>query len=156
MRKFLSIVLLTLISLPVLSFAHIGEDPWPANKEEGSCIPGSIKGIVLDSDGFPMDKVQLGLRASGQLLDETMSDRNGRFAFPRVDAGEYEIRAEIPGKKPFHKEFKVTEGMCTILEMVMPVPLPKSRPIQEDLDFQLSSPNLYIIESPVNRQSPAL
>lgn len=155
MRKFFSFTLLILLSLPILSFARIGEDPWPEKKNEAGCIPGSIKGVVLDSDGFPMQKIQLGLRTSGQLVDETFSDKNGRFAFPRVDAGRYEIHADVPGHKPLHKEFKVTEGMCTVLEMVLPVALPKSNPVPSDVDFQLSSPNLYIIEHPTNKQSPA-
>ena len=58
----------------------------------------SGRGVVTSSDGKPMEGVVISARAEGKTITTSVySDRDGRYLFPGLDAGQYKVWAQAVG-----------------------------------------------------------
>ncbi|MGH3071968.1 MAG: carboxypeptidase regulatory-like domain-containing protein, partial [Gaiellaceae bacterium] len=78
---------------------------------------GSLRGVVRDPAGDPLEAVELAL--AGTPLDSTTTGADGAFAFPSVAAGTYTLTAELPGWVPFETEVTVQAGEEATAEVTL-------------------------------------
>lgn len=70
-----------------------------------------INGVVSDRQGAVIAQAAIHLRASGGgVALDTVSDASGHFNFPRIQAGDYVVRAEYSGFAPQEKHVGVLVG----------------------------------------------
>ena len=80
---------------------------------------GAIHGVVLDGDGQPVPAMLLRLA-----WRRALSDPDGRFAFPDVPAGDYQIEARHQGSTPVSVSLadgEVKEGLTIRVPALLPV-----------------------------------
>ncbi|HVF88764.1 MAG TPA: TonB-dependent receptor, partial [Blastocatellia bacterium] len=83
----------------------------------------TIVGTVRDGTGAVLD----GVKISARYVDTghtraTISEADGRFVFPELPVGAYEIRAEREGFRPLLRQgIRVTIGETAVLDLVMEV-----------------------------------
>jgi lysophospholipase L1-like esterase len=85
--------------------AWIAAAAWCAAVSSGMAAQsgGTITGVVHDSECVGIPGTEITIRGeSGQFT--THADGGGRFVFLSVRDGEYSLRAEIPGYRPFIRE----------------------------------------------------
>src|SRR5438094_2927238 len=70
---------------------------WPAAAQEQR---GSIEGVVKDSTGAVLPGVTVDARSAGSGVLSTTTDGSGKFRFPSVLPGTYEVSANLSGFKP--------------------------------------------------------
>lgn len=59
--------------------------------------PGRIVGLVVDTAGTPVPAANVLLLHRGFVVARAITDREGKFEFPRVRAGLYAVAAMKPG-----------------------------------------------------------
>jgi TonB family protein len=77
--------LLTAVLLPVAALRGAQNGPLP------------LTGVVYDQSGGVLPGVQLTLQDAQEFQWEATTDGSGRFEFPPVQPGRYQLRAQIPG-----------------------------------------------------------
>jgi len=83
---------------------------------------GTVSGQVEDSSGAVMARVTvrvLSLDRNQSMPSET--DSGGRFAFPYLSAGSYEVRIEQPGFQPFVRKITLSIGQRLDMPIVLSV-----------------------------------
>src|SRR5437764_59675 len=70
---------------------------WPAAAQEQR---GSIEGVVKDSSGAVLPGTTVEARSGGSGVLSTTTDGTGKFRFPSVLPGTYELTANLSGFKP--------------------------------------------------------
>lgn len=73
----------------------------------------TVGGIVRDATGGALPNTQVTLRGSG-LPHVTRSDAEGRFEFPAVPVGRYELRAELGGFAPLVLAVEIGTGAAPL------------------------------------------
>jgi len=83
----------------------------------------TVSGSVADASGGALPGVQLTLRNQGTSLTRSAtSGADGRFVFPGVLAGLYELRAELTGFRPIaRRDLSVTVAQALSVSLVMEV-----------------------------------
>ncbi|MEU6076232.1 carboxypeptidase regulatory-like domain-containing protein [Micromonospora sp. NPDC047074] len=79
---------------------------------------GSLAGTVTDEAGAPLAGVTVAL--SGTPVPSTVTDDAGRYEFPTVSAGTYELRMTRNGYAPFQKSVTVATGERTVADVTVP------------------------------------
>src|ERR1039458_1700919 len=81
----------------------------------GVCIGFSISGRVLDPQGNPIPgaAIQLVQKHSG-ISQQSKTDEKGKFEFTVESAGEYLLKADVPGFQPIEKTLDVSSGSKSI------------------------------------------
>ena len=112
----------------LLLLAACASTPTPA-PQPSSITPSAtgdtgLKGRVLDGAGSPLPGVTVSVTSpellSGRLT--TVSDRDGRYRFPRLPAGVYGVSAELFGFRRFEQEgLKVAFNSTTRFDPVLTV-----------------------------------
>src|SRR5213593_3707285 len=82
---------------------------------------GSLSGIVTDAHGAAVSgaKVKVTSASRGDVSTANTED-DGRFVFPQLDPGQYRLRVEVTGFKPFEKTVvlnandKISAGTITL------------------------------------------
>ena len=73
--------------------------------------PGIIIGIVVDQTGAVVPGVQMTLTGKDSKTSaSTMTDATGRFEFKRLEAGQYELKASLPGFATVINTIKLKAG----------------------------------------------
>lgn len=94
---------------------------WCAAAQE-SIQYGSISGRIEDATGAVVPSVRVTSRQKETNLSLTvLTDRDGRFRFPYLRLGEYEIVALHPGFAETHHAVKITVGSAFDLPIVLAV-----------------------------------
>jgi len=87
---------------------------WPS-------VEGKIQGIVTDSSGNPLEKVEVmivSVKASSKYFTLT-TDKNGKFTQVGLWPGYYQVTFKKEGFSPFSKEVKVSIAEWSRLEVIM-------------------------------------
>ncbi|RME26120.1 MAG: TonB-dependent receptor [Deltaproteobacteria bacterium] len=112
MNRLLSLTRLLLVLLLVL--------PGLAR---ASVTAGTIKGTTVDEGGLPIPGVLVTIRSDNLMgVKQQETDGDGRFFFPELPPGIYELTAEKPGfAKVVRPNLQVNIGRNTILTVEMPL-----------------------------------
>ncbi|MFQ5745142.1 MAG: TonB-dependent receptor domain-containing protein [Acidobacteriota bacterium] len=102
-RRYLSACLLTffgpwllLLASPAAADSGHGTAPLHLATSRG-CAQARLTGVVLDGNGEPIAAAAVRLFGANRLLlADTTTDRDGRFSFPDLAPGTYEIRVTAP------------------------------------------------------------
>lgn len=89
----------------------------PAARAQSQPDSGSVSGTVADVSGKPVAHAKLTLKnAAGQQAGTTESDSAGKYAFPGVKAGEYDVTVLAQGfaAKTMHVIVTDTQGLLDI------------------------------------------
>jgi hypothetical protein len=72
----------------------------------------TVTGLVKQADNSPIGGTRLTLIKSGEVLNTTISDREGKYSFNHVASGDYQITAWRPhwGFTPAYRNFTVNAG----------------------------------------------
>jgi len=71
--------------------------------------PAVIQGTVKSADGSPMEGVVISARAADKSFTTSVfSDRQGKYAFPPLDSGQYKVWAQAVGFEAGRSEFALT------------------------------------------------
>ena len=89
----------------------------------GAQTTSTITGRVLDSDGGVLPGAIVTVRhVETSLSRSTATDRAGRYVFPLLPVGAWEVRAEMPGFKPLvRKGIEVTIAETAIVDFSLQV-----------------------------------
>jgi virginiamycin B lyase len=80
----------------------------PAAQARG---PGIIQGNIKSADGAPMEGVSISARAADKSFTTSVfTDRQGKYTFPSLDAGQYKVWAQAVGFEAGRSEFALTGG----------------------------------------------
>ena len=88
-------VLLIGLSLPVAAF------------HPGQTTPLPLGGAVYDSSGAVLPSVELTLTDAARHTWQAITDASGRFEFPQLGPGRYEIDAKLMGFRSLHHVFEL-------------------------------------------------
>src|SRR2546421_7605614 len=79
-----------------------------------------LSGIIRDTDGAVLPRVKVTARNTAtNLTRETQSDEEGRYAFPSLPIGAYEVTANSAGFQETKVNTELTIGQKTELEVVL-------------------------------------
>jgi len=83
----------------------------------------AISGTVMDSSGAAIGGATVQVKNTGTSLTQTAtSDELGRFRFPDLAIGEYEVQASTPGfQTVVHKQITLTVGGNPVVDFRLPV-----------------------------------
>jgi carboxypeptidase family protein len=95
---------------------------------------GKLSGLVVDTSDNVMPGVSVGLR--GPESRSTVTDKDGRFAFASLTAGEYELWARLTG-------FATTVEKVAVSE--------KTEPVKIRMRVGREAPEIVFIGDPPNR-----
>src|SRR5690242_14147620 len=84
-----------------------------------SAQTGVIRGVVSDSRG-PLD--QCSVQMSGDAKGGASDIKDGRFAFPKLAAGEYSLTAACLGSAPVTQHVRLKEGQDLTTEILVESP----------------------------------
>lgn len=98
---------------------------------------GTIYGLVVDEEGNPLPGATVTLTGTGLMGQRTyITSEAGRFRFPALSPGEYQIRVEMPGFKTIvRKGLIVRVGQTTEVKIEMPMSA-----IEEEVEVVAESP----------------
>src|ERR1700730_8091438 len=84
----------------------------PAQAQNGPMLTGGPKGLVKNSKGEPLEGIMVQLIAKKNAIRTTVySHDDGRYEFPKLDAGTYTLRIARPRESyPYVKEEVAIEG----------------------------------------------
>src|SRR6266566_973516 len=83
----------------------------------------AISGTVMDSSGAAIGGAAVQAKNTGTSLTQTAtSDELGRFRFPDLAIGGYEVQASTPGFQTIvHKDITLTVGSNPVVDFRLPV-----------------------------------
>jgi Carboxypeptidase regulatory-like domain len=89
---------------------------------------GTMAGTVVDAHGKPVSGATVTMQTSwGDRPDATHTDAQGRFAFPRHRAGQYDLRAYAKGMfSEWTKRVYIRAGRTTEVTLRLPPPADES------------------------------
>jgi hypothetical protein len=64
----------------------------------------AIEGRVQDRTGAPLTGARVRLMRGDAVIDSTLSDDDGKFSFPSVQPGTFELQIQAPGFRTFRKD----------------------------------------------------
>jgi hypothetical protein len=110
--------------LPVMlaSAMALSAQDWPRNMRSGNQLidmgpldAAHVKGTVVDPTGAAIAgaRVQVELRGSEELLQDTESDNQGHFRLRRLRPGNYWLGISAPGFNLNYRELKIAHGAGT-------------------------------------------
>jgi hypothetical protein len=84
---------------------------------------GSVSGLVLDANGGVLPGVTITARnMATELVRTDVTGSGGRFAIPLLPPGDYQVRAEIAGFKPYvRRDLQLTIGQTAVLNITLEV-----------------------------------
>jgi outer membrane receptor protein involved in Fe transport len=92
---------------------------WPLAAQEQR---GTIEGVVKDNSGSVLPGVSIEARSTSGAVLSTVSDGAGRFRFPSVQPGTYDVSASLSGFKPTKvPNVEVTLGQVRSVEFALGV-----------------------------------
>ena len=86
---------LMVVTTPAISHAQAQRTAVSAVVRTASVAPPSILGVVRDEHGLPVADVVVS--ALGSTTTIAVTDQNGRFEFPTLAPGPYQLRAHLAG-----------------------------------------------------------
>src|SRR5262245_47951560 len=109
-----------------------------ANSAHGQTPTGGISGVVRDPSGSAVAKAQVKLKslATG-LTRDVATSAQGDYSFPALQAGEYELRAEVLGFQPMVRRATVEAGVTTNADFDLVV-----GPTNESITVEGASPQM--------------
>ena len=126
--------------IPGVQVQSVGQEP---------SATGVVSGTVNDASGKPIAQATLTLKnAAGQQVGTAESDAAGKYEFPRVQAGEYDVTVSAAGfaMKTVHVIVSATQGL---LDISVAAQTPGAAPSLSDLGFSAeqteSDPKLQAI-----------
>ncbi|HET7871302.1 MAG TPA: TonB-dependent receptor plug domain-containing protein, partial [Terriglobales bacterium] len=69
-----------------------------------AAVPTAVHGTIRDSSDAVVPQARVELLRNNQIVMSTKTDELGRYSFPSVPAGSYQLRAEAPGFAPQQSE----------------------------------------------------
>ena len=83
----------------------------------------TILGTVMDPSGAVIGGAMVQLKNTGtSLTQNTISDEQGRYRFPDLAIGEYEVQASSPGfQTVVHKSINLTVGASPVVDFKLPL-----------------------------------
>jgi hypothetical protein len=103
--------------LPVLALSANVDAP------DALSAVGSIKGVVLDSNGAVIPGARVRVSTSVGLIRSTVTDDRGTFVFADLDPEMYEVEVQVAGfKRHSVQKVHVLPGTELKLEIVLQVP----------------------------------
>ncbi|RLE00404.1 MAG: hypothetical protein DRJ11_11745, partial [Candidatus Aminicenantes bacterium] len=98
---------------------------------------GTIYGLVVDEEGNPLPGATVTLTGTGLMGQRTyITSEAGRFRFPALSPGEYQVRVEMPGFKTIvRKGLIVRVGQTTEVKIEMAMSA-----IEEEVEVVAESP----------------
>lgn len=135
-------VRLTLSTARLMVYRSV-PDLKPQYLNEPSGGTGIIRGLVQLVDGGPIPGVAVELSRHGRIWKRTVTDENGKFLFPAVPAGSYDLRCTLESFKPARlKNLLVYGNKITLPEIVM-----ETGTIQQEIVISGSSPIIDVRKS---------
>lgn len=113
---------LALLSLGILGLAlSLRETPIRVEAQSGNSLLGGPRGSVRSARGEPLEGIGMQLISSTTAIRTTVySDDDGRFEFPKLDAGSYTLRVALPREyKPYQKDSVSISGATALGEIVL-------------------------------------
>ena len=99
MNRVLSAIGVVAIATAVSPPSGLAQQTAPARAPEfrnvSAVLSGAIKGVVSDDLGGPLAGAMVS--ALGATTAMTVTDANGHFALEKLPAGDYTLRAHLPG-----------------------------------------------------------
>jgi hypothetical protein len=82
----------------------------------------TLSGRILDQSGAVLPGTTVTVRHTGTGLERTFtSDAGGRYTFPALPPGDFELRAELQGFKPVVQRVALTIGQALVVDVKMAV-----------------------------------
>ena len=94
-------------AVPVLVLSGL----WTTPAAQSGRGPGVIQGTVKSADGAPMEGVIVSARATDKsFTTSVLTDRQGNYVFPSLDAGQYKVWAQAVGFEAGKSEFALASA----------------------------------------------
>lgn len=105
------------------------EDDGGDDKNGSAANKGSVRGQVLDENGYPVANARVELTVKGIKKMQTIADENGNYRFKQVNTGKYEISAKAQHKKATLTNIKVADQKETNINISITLGMPAPPPI---------------------------
>jgi len=89
---------------------------------QATAAGGTLTGVVLAPDGFPIGGVTVTVSARGQEAQSQVTDIDGTYDFQGLATGKYTVIIELPGSEPQrYDNVSVTASQGAALQTVLKV-----------------------------------
>ena len=116
MKRLVVLLAVLVVAVCVTACATTRSTPQP------TAAGGTLTGVVLAADGFPMAGVTVTVSTRGQKAQSQVTDVDGTYDFQGLASGTYTVMLYPPGSEPQrYDNVRVTASQGAALETVLPV-----------------------------------